>query len=125
MEGIPANDMRLQAALGGRGASELAALGRAGDGDNAEVVQAFGKIFAQQLIKEMRSTVDGGFFGSGAGSDIYESWFDEHVAEVLAADDALGLAGMMKAGLPQGEPVGEAYGGARILGLPPEEEESR
>ena len=38
-------------------------------------------------------------FGGGAGSDVYESWFDQHIASALSKTDALGLAGMLKAGI--------------------------
>jgi len=126
MDGIDLTRIELGGALANRDSSALESAKRlAGQGpgqQDDEVVQAFGKLFAQQLVRKMRESVDGGFFGKGAGSGIYESWFDEHLAEQLSANDALGMAGMIKAGRPVGEPVAEAAGGAFILGLPEEEE---
>lgn len=67
-----------------------------------EVGQQFEKLFSTMLVREMRKSVgslnpEGGMFGKGAGSDIYEGWFDEHVGGALASRNALGLAGMIKA----------------------------
>ena len=40
-----------------------------------------------------------GVFGKGPGSDIFEGWYDKHVGEALAEQEALGLAGMIRATL--------------------------
>lgn len=71
----------------------------------ASVGEEFEKLFATLLVKEMRKSAkglggeDGGFFGKGAGADIYEGWFDQHVGAQLASENALGLVGLVKAGL--------------------------
>ena len=80
---------------------QLAQARLAADGDlqDEEAVDAFQKLLATQLVKEMRRTLPDGLFGGGAGADIYESWFDQHVAQALSDTDALGLAGMLKTSL--------------------------
>lgn len=94
-------------------ANQLDALRRANDraqrddaeaSDKQEAVEAFQKLFATQLVKEMRKTLPKGIFGGGAGSDVYESWFDQHIAAALSESNALGLAGMLKAALGAKEP---------------------
>jgi len=90
------------------GSNQLDAAKRANDraqsddaeaSDKQEAVEAFQMILATQLVKEMRKTLPNGLFGGGAGSDVYESWFDQHIASALSKTDALGLAGMLKAGI--------------------------
>jgi Rod binding domain-containing protein len=44
------------------------------------------------MVREMRRGLDGGFFGSGSGSDVYEGWLDQHVGKSLADTGALDLA---------------------------------
>lgn len=71
----------------------------AAQGDEAEAAKGFEKMLAMMLVKEMRKSLDDGLFGSGAGSDVYESWFDEHVADSLAERDALGMSQMIRTSL--------------------------
>lgn len=68
-------------------------------GEQAEAAKQLEALFATLLVKEMRRALPKGFFGQGAGADIYEGWLDEHVGSVLAQDGALSLAGMIKANL--------------------------
>jgi Rod binding domain-containing protein len=67
-------------------------------GKDAEAGHAFESFFAQMFVREMRRGLPEGFFG-GAGADVYSSWLDEHLGESLAKDDALGIAGMVRAAL--------------------------
>ena len=79
-----------------RRAKALAEREDAGNEDKEKAVEAFQMLLATQLVKEMRKTLPKGVFGGGAGSDVYESWFDQHIAGALSESDALGLAGMLK-----------------------------
>ena len=67
--------------------------------------EAFETYFATMLVKELRSTLPNGFF-SGAGSDVYGAWFDEHIGKSLAERNALGFAGMIRASMARGEIIG-------------------
>lgn len=56
--------------------------------------------FVNEMLKEMRKTTEGGFFGKGAGSDIFASMFDMEIARKVA-ERGIGLQeflvkGMMK-----------------------------
>jgi len=83
----------------------------AAQGKDAETAKAFESMFASMLVKEMRSSIEGGFFGKGPGADTYGQWFDKEMGEAIASDGGLGLAGMLKTQLglerPQSAPAGE------------------
>ncbi len=92
----------------GTGADDVAkaqnALRGSQDGtqDPEEVGRKFEELFSTMLVREMRKSAksplsEGGVFGKGAGSDVYEGWFDENVGAALASQDSLGLVGMVKA----------------------------
>lgn len=69
------------------------------EGREDEAAHGFEKILAVQLVREMRRALPDGLFGKGSGSDVFESWFDDHVGSVLADQSTLGLAGMVKTAL--------------------------
>ena len=60
-------------------------------GDVGDAAREFERLFATLLVKEMRSTLPEGFFGGGAGSDVFDGWFDEHLGASLAEGHGLGL----------------------------------
>jgi len=60
--------------------------------DREEAAKMFEELLATMLVREMRRGLEGGFFGGGAGSDVYEGWLDEHVGRSLAQSQALDLA---------------------------------
>ena len=68
-------------------------------GQDAKAAAEFESLFASMMVKEMRKTMPEGFFGDATGSDVYGEWFDRHMGEALAQDDALGLAGILKSQL--------------------------
>ena len=76
-----------------RSVEDLARKARGGDAER--VPQAFSKLLATMLVREMRQALPEGFFGEGAGSDVFEGWLDEHVGAALAARDGLRLEGMI------------------------------
>src|SRR5207247_3745043 len=59
--------------------------------DEAETARKFESVLATQLVKQMRSSLEKGFFGEGAAGDIYSGWLDESVGQSLADRDALHL----------------------------------
>ncbi len=76
-------------------------------GSDEEAARAFESFFATMLVREMRKSLPSGFF-AGPGADVYTSWLDEHLGETLAAHDALGLAGLLKAAVARAREVAEA-----------------
>jgi Rod binding domain-containing protein len=68
-------------------------------GESGEAATAFQEVLATLLVKELRRSVPQGLFGQGAGADVYEGWFDEHLGRTLAERDALGLAKTIQASL--------------------------
>lgn len=71
----------------------------AATGKEVEAAEAFESLFASMLVKEMRNSVEGGFFGKGPGADTYGQWFDREMGRAIAEDGGLGLAGILKAQL--------------------------
>ena len=67
--------------------------------DEAETARKFESVLAAQLVKQMRSSLEKGFFGEGAAGDIYSGWLDESVGKSLADRDALHLQHMVLASL--------------------------
>ena len=68
----------------------------ASSGDPVVAAEEFESLFASMLVKEMRSTVEGGFFGDGPGADTYAQWFDTEMGRALAEDGGLGLADVLR-----------------------------
>jgi Rod binding domain-containing protein len=64
----------------------------AGRGDTDKAAKMFEELLATMLVREMRRGLGEGFFGGGAGSDVYEGWLDEHVGRSLSSDGSLDLA---------------------------------
>ncbi|QDV09973.1 flagellar rod assembly protein/muramidase FlgJ [Planctomycetes bacterium Poly30] len=63
-----------------------------GKGEPEMVAQEIESLFATLLVSEMRKGLGEGFFGSGAGSDTFNGWFDEEIGASLSARGSLGLA---------------------------------
>jgi Rod binding domain-containing protein len=72
---------------------------RNGHADEAETARKFEAVLATQLVKQMRSSLQKGFFGEGAAGDIYSGWLDESIGKSLAGRDALHLQAMVLASL--------------------------
>jgi hypothetical protein len=77
---------------------EMAHLSALGDSaDPTAAAEMFEVHIATMLAKEARSSLgEGGFFGKGPGSDIFNGWLDKHVGEALADGWDLDLAGMVR-----------------------------
>jgi Rod binding domain-containing protein len=87
---LPQIDVRSVTALQGeRGLA--AARAASGRGDGVRAAQEFERLLATLLVKELRRGLPEGFFGGGAGSDVYEGWLDEHMGASLTEGRGLGL----------------------------------
>jgi Rod binding domain-containing protein len=75
-----------------QGADLERARAASGSGDPAKAAKMFEELLATMMVREMRRGLEGGFFGSGSGSDVYEGWLDQHVGKSLAETGALDLA---------------------------------
>ena len=67
--------------------------------DPAVAARKFQALLGAMLVKEMRSTLSSGFFGKGAGGDVYGGWLDEHVGAALAKRDAFHMEDMLRASI--------------------------
>lgn len=99
---IPRIDTQSAATAAGAQADQLAktasslAVQAKGDAKSAaKVPEQFSKLLATMLVKEMRQALPDGFFGEGAGSDIFDGWLDEHLGSAIAARDGLRLEDMI------------------------------
>lgn len=77
-------------------------------GDAEDTARQFENLFAVMLVRELRRSMPQGPFGQGAGADVYEGWFDEHLGEALSRRDALGIAGMIKASMGRAQAARDA-----------------
>lgn len=59
-----------------------------------EVAGQFEGAFVSMLLKELRSTLDGGLFGEES-SDTYGAMFDMYLGQHLADSDALGIRNLL------------------------------
>lgn len=58
-----------------------------------KVCREFEAIFTQMLLKEMRNTIpENSFFGKSNASKIYQSMYDEALAQEISSRGSLGLA---------------------------------
>jgi len=80
-------------------------------GENDEAAEGFERLFSRMLVREMRRGLKDGPFGKGPGADVYEAWFDEHLAESLVERNTLGFAEMVRASLLR-DGAGSAVPGA-------------
>ncbi len=76
-------------------ATSLAAKAKLNAKGSDDVPHQFSKLLATMLVKEMRQALPDGFFGEGAGSDIFNGWLDEHIGNSLAERDGLRLEDMI------------------------------
>lgn len=67
--------------------------------DSVPAARRFQALLGALLVKEMRTTLPEGFFGGGAGGDVYGGWLDEHVGAALAERDALHIEGVVRESL--------------------------
>ena len=71
----------------------------AGSGDTEQASKMFEELLATLMVREMRRGLADGFFGGGAGSDVYEGWLDEHVGRALSDSHTLDLAQSIRVSL--------------------------
>ena len=55
--------------------------------------EAFEGLLLQTMLRRMREAqLENGFFGTTAGSSVYEAMFDQHLSDALASESPLGVA---------------------------------
>ncbi len=100
-------------ASGGTAEAALARARRAASrGETEETARQFETLFGTLLVRELRRAIPGGIFGQGAGADVFEGWFDEHLGRALGERDALGIAEMVRSSLLRKQASAEEQGGA-------------
>ncbi len=77
---------------------------RARAGEVDEAAQRFEELLSTMLVREMRRGVEQGFFGEGAGADVFEGWLDEHLGRSLARDHVFDLAQAVRVSLGSPDP---------------------
>ena len=83
-------------------------------GGEVEVAgEAFEKLFATLLVREMGKTLEDGFFGDGPGSDTFNGWLEEELGSALAEDGSLGIAEAVRASLLRKQAAADADAEAR------------
>lgn len=91
---------RLQASPIGAGADLLNIRRDAqGNASAKEIAGAFEQIFLQQLLREMSSSLEGGFFGEEQGTHVYQGLFENLMARKMAEGGGLGLAPVVEKGI--------------------------
>lgn len=101
------------------GALTASPAGRAADaaraaalrGEATQAAHDLEKLFATVLVKELRRGLSDGFFGKGAGADVYEGWLDEHLGSALADGPGLGLRIALERDLGGGPTAAPQTGG--------------
>lgn len=68
---------------------------------HSEVARSFEQIFIQQLVKEMSSSLDKGFFGDTEGSQVYQGLFETFLAQKMTDNGGIGLASMVEKAIQQ------------------------
>jgi len=107
MDGIPADILARTGDAASQASAVKASLAKdvAASGDKERAAKMFEELLATLLVREMRRGLEGGFFGTGAGSDVYEGWLDEHVGRSLSDSHALDLAQSIRVSLGAKERV--------------------
>jgi Rod binding domain-containing protein len=88
------NDYRLNdVSIASRGTLEVAlARAESAQRPGARVGKQFEALLSSLLVKEVRSTLENGFFGESTGADTFNGWIDDHVGRMIAERGDLGLA---------------------------------
>lgn len=70
---------------------------RSRDPKNVEqVAESFEALFVAQMVRGLREALtEGSAEGAGFGREVYQSWFDQAVAEAVARAGGLGLKGQL------------------------------
>lgn len=115
------NPLQSDLALGSKEslvAAQSAQLERAqaasGRGDAQKAAKMFEEVLATMMVRELRRGVEGGFFGSGPGADVYEGWLDQHVGKALADTGALDLAQSIRLSIKDKQAEAQAAAGNEV-----------
>jgi Rod binding domain-containing protein len=115
------NPLQSDLALGAKeslAAAQSAGLERAqaasGRGDAQQAARMFEEVLGTMMVRELRRGVEGGFFGSGSGADVYEGWLDQHVGKALADTGALDLAQAIRLSIKDKQAEAQATAGNEV-----------
>lgn len=99
--------MRLPPATLGEFAGDIS--GRTPSGDRIDQVAAdFEGLFASQILKQMRQTLDGESLFGGDSSDVYGGLFDLYLGQQMAQSGGFGLANMLRESLQRSQHADKA-----------------
>jgi Rod binding domain-containing protein len=77
--------------------------------------EEFEGVFLSLMLKEMRNTLDGGFFGEES-SDTYGGMFDMFVGQDLAKSQPLGISKILLESYSKNAPAADAASGDAVSG---------
>ena len=72
----------------------------------SQVASDFESLFASQMLKEMRKTLDPETMFGGDSGDVYGGMFDQFVGQQIAQSGGFGLAKMLRETLQHEQPAG-------------------
>ena len=96
MEGIPLSSLDMNPALLKARQSDLTQKPTQGKAAMERVAKEFESVFVSLMLKEMRNTLDEGFFGSES-SDVLGGMFDQFLGQHIAASSPFGLQQLLVA----------------------------
>jgi Rod binding domain-containing protein len=111
------NDSRLNdVSVASRGSLEVAlARAESAQRPGARVGKQFEALLSSLLVKEVRSTLENGFFGESTGADTFNGWIDDHVGRMIAERGDLGLARVVDGEIARREGAEVAPDGAAAV----------
>jgi Rod binding domain-containing protein len=107
---IASNEIQVTAAARAFESKLKGALDAVDAGKAEQAAQAFEKLFASMLVRELSRGLSEGFFGDGPGADTFTGWFEEHLGAALSAGRGLGVAEEVRASLIQKQGHAEVAG---------------
>jgi len=73
-----------------------------------DAAKRFEELLSTMLVRELRRGVEQGFFGEGAGADVFEGWLDEHLGRSLAREGVFDLAQAVRVSLGANQAAADA-----------------
>ena len=90
MEGLPLTSLDMNPALRHAARSNVVAKPRQDNAELERVAKEFESVFVSMLVKEMRNTLEDGFFSSES-SDVLGGMFDQYLGQHLAESSPIGI----------------------------------
>jgi len=110
--GALASSSELDRAMSAAAKVKAGANGKAGATEKAreldDAAKRFEELLSTMLVRELRRGVEQGFFGEGAGADVFEGWLDEHLGRSLAREGVFDLAQAVRISLGANQAAADA-----------------